>query len=83
MDIELSTTALAWIPIIMVLVSVSKTWVDSKWSPLVALGISLIASFFLVPGGEVTENITEGILMALTASGLYSGGKTTGKALTE
>lgn len=75
--IQLSAGAAAIIPVIMVLVSLSKNYVDSKWSPLVALVLSVGASFLLASTGDVTGNITQGILMTLAAAGLYSSGKTT------
>lgn len=82
MDLTLSAQAAGLVGVIMVLVSVSKTWVDSKWSPLVALGLSLLASFMLVPGPDVAHTVLQGILMSLVGSGLYAGGKVTAKAVT-
>ena len=76
MDFTLSTNALALVPIIMILTSLAKNVItDSRWSPLVALVLSLLASFFLVPVETVAFTVLQGILMSLSASGLYSGTK--------
>lgn len=84
MDFTLSTGAAALIPVVMVLVSLSKNYLDSKWSPLVALGLCLVVSLFLptISTGDIVGNIFQGIIMALTAMGAYSGGKMTAKAIT-
>lgn len=81
MEASLTTGAMALIPIIMALTSLTKNYVDSKWSPAIVLALSLAAAFSLVPLDTVPHTTLEGILMALAAAGLYSGGKATGKAL--
>lgn len=68
---------MALVPVIMAVTSVSKSYIDTKWSPLVSIALSLLASFALVSSGDVTTNVIQGILMGLAAAGLYSGGKTT------
>lgn len=82
MDITLSAAAMGIVPVVMILTSLSKSYIDSKWSPVVSLVLSLAASFFLVPAGSIQLDVVQGILLALTASGLYSGGKTVGNAIT-
>lgn len=81
--IQLSAGAAALIPVVMVLVSLAKNYIDSKWSPLVALGLCLLASLFFpaISTGDIVGNIMQGILMALTAMGAYAGGKVTAKAV--
>lgn len=76
MDLTLTAAAASLVPVIMILVSLSKTYVDSKWAPIISIGLGLIAAFFLVPTGNVVGNVIEGIVLGLSASGLYSGGKT-------
>ena len=82
MEVTLSTAAMGLIPIIMAVTSVSKTYIEAKWSPLIALVLSFVAAFLLVPTGDVTTTVIEAIIMGLTASGLYSGSKATYGALT-
>ncbi len=78
MEVSLSTVAMGFVPVVMVLVSLSKGYLDSKYAPLVSLGLCLLASFFLIPSGDVVHTVLQGVLMSLAASGLYSGGKALG-----
>ena len=75
---EISAVAMGVVPVIMGLVSLSKSYLDARFSPLVALALSLAASFVLVPTGDLTGTVIQGVVMALMAAGLYSGGKTLG-----
>lgn len=75
---EISVAATGIVPVVMGLVSFSKNYIDAKFSPLVALVLCLGASFALVSTGDITGNVIQGIVMALMAAGLYSGGKTLG-----
>lgn len=76
MELQLSAAAMGLVPVIMAITSASKQYVGAKWSPLIALAISLAASF-LVPTADITTTIIQGVVMGLMASGLYSSGKTT------
>ena len=78
MDITLSLYAVGLVGIIMILASLSKTYIDSKWTPLIVLVLSLLAAFFLVPSGiDAAHTALTGIVMALSGMGLYSGAKST------
>lgn len=74
MDFTLSSSALALVPVVMALTSLSKMYIDSKWAPLVSLGIGIIGAF-LVPSVAWQGTVLTGIVMGLTASGVYSGAK--------
>ncbi len=78
MEFELSVAAAGLVPVIMALTSLSKSYVPPNGSPIVAMVLGLLASIFLVPGPDLTASIVQGVMMALMASGLYSGGKTLG-----
>ena len=81
-----SVSAVATIPIIVALVQAIKMVAPAgkldKWSPLIALAIGVIASFFanhdVMDAGEM---VMSGIVYGLSASGLYSGTKTTAHAV--
>lgn len=81
MDINLSPALVSAVPLVMLVTSYSKNYVESKWSPIVCLILSLITSFLFLGTGTIQENIVQGILLAVTASGLYSGGKSIGNAV--
>lgn len=63
------------VPIVMALVSLVKLYSDSRWSPLFALAFG-IAGSFLFPAATIATTIFSGLIIGLTASGLYSGAKT-------
>lgn len=79
MDVSLVTispVSLALIPVVLGLVSVVKTFLDSKFAPLASILIGVGVAFF-VPAASVGLTVLQGILIGLAASGLYSGVKTT------
>lgn len=67
---EVTPAVLSAVPLVMALVQVVKNWVPSKYAPLVSLvfGIGTMA----VVGGTWQEIVISGLLIGLTASGLYS-----------
>ena len=67
------------VPIILGLVEAIKRSVSlpGKFSPLLAIGIGLVAS--LVLNGASIENGIIGLGLGLAAAGLYSGGKAIAK----
>jgi len=75
MEISLSAEALALVPIVMALTALAKNYMKSKWAPLMALVLG-VAGMFLIPQATMAMTILSGIVVGLTASGLYSGGKT-------
>jgi len=65
------------VPVILALVSgVKQAGMDSKWAPLLSIALGMVAFFFLADG-EVGPRLFEGLVAGLSASGLYSGVKTT------
>ena len=76
MELQISAAAMGLVPEIMAITSASKAYVDAKWAPLIALAISLAATF-VVPTADLSTTIIQGVAMGLMASGLYSGGKAT------
>jgi hypothetical protein len=70
--IILPALAMTLIPIVMALVSLVKIYIDSKWSPLFALAFG-ISGAILIPDISLSETIIDGLVIGLTASGLYSG----------
>lgn len=73
--IQISPQALALVPIVMALTSLLKMYVDAKWSPLFSLFFG-IAGAFVFPAATAGVTILAGLIIGLTASGLYSGVKT-------
>jgi hypothetical protein len=76
------TSAVAIVPIIVALVQVAKmVGLPSKFSPLVSLGAGVLISFlFGHDSGDMSQTILSGVVYGLSASGLYSGIKTTAHA---
>jgi hypothetical protein len=82
MEVSLTTAGLVLVPIILAVVSLVKMYLDSRWSPLVAVVVGLVGSYVCVKAGWMPDmNIwatgLTGLLAALTSAGLYSGVKTT------
>lgn len=76
MDITLTPTLLAAIPVVVGVVEVLKaTGIPSKWAPLMSLALGLGASLLL--GGTPFVIVLGGLVVGLSASGLYSSSKTT------
>lgn len=48
-----------------------------KFAPLLALGLGITAALFLSSTTELAMRIFEGVILGLSASGLYSGAKAT------
>lgn len=51
--------------------------VPSRFAPLVSLVFGISLAFLNNPGVSVSDIILAGVIVGLTASGLYSGGKAT------
>lgn len=52
-----------------------RSGMSSKWAPLVSLALGIGASFAFITHPDVPSAILEGIILGLTAAGLYSGTK--------
>jgi hypothetical protein len=73
-EIILSPLTLATIPIIVGVVSVLKTvGVPSKWAPLISLVLGLGVAVLVETSLPI--RILGGLIIGLSASGLYSGAK--------
>jgi ABC-type dipeptide/oligopeptide/nickel transport system permease subunit len=78
------TSAVAVVPIIVALVQVAKMMkVPNQFAPIVSIGVGVLISFLFGTGDNVGQTILSGILYGLSASGLYSGIKTTAHAKKE
>ncbi len=76
MEISLSPLLVGAIPVVLGVVSaVKKVGLSTKWAPLFSIFIGLVLSYFV--GGSPIEIILQGLIVGLSASGLYSGTKTT------
>lgn len=70
----------ALIPIIIALVQVAKMMgVSGRYLPLLAIALGIAASYFYVFPDDPKRSVLEGIVMGLTAVGLWSGVKNTFK----
>jgi hypothetical protein len=76
------TSAVAIVPIIVALVQVGKmVGLPSRFAPLVAIGTGIFISFlFGHESGDMSQTILSGVVFGLSASGLYSGIRTTANA---
>jgi hypothetical protein len=78
-------SASAVVPIIVALVQMFKmtNWVQERFAPFLSVGIGIIVAFLLIDNfrGDISGTIFTGILYGLSASGLYSGIKTTAHAI--
>lgn len=74
--IQLSPLSLALVPIVMGLVSISKGYMDARYSPLLALVLG-IAGSFLIPEATWQMTTLAGLVIGLMAAGVYSGAKAT------
>jgi hypothetical protein len=64
------------VPVIVAVVSAIKTaGLNTRWAPVLSIVLGLVFFFFWGELG-IAENLFTGLLAGLSASGLYSGGKT-------
>ena len=79
------TGAVAVIPIIVSLVQVIKMTMpklDNRFAPILSIAMGIIVAFLLKHNtADLTSVILEGVLYGLSASGLYSGVKTSAHAI--
>lgn len=73
--VTLSTVSMAFVPVVMAITQVFKTFiVDGRWAPLVSIASGIVLSF-AIPEANIVLTVLQGVLIGLTASGLFSGGK--------
>lgn len=67
--------ALTLVPVVVALTSIIKAFItDTRYSPIISLVLGIAGALALLPGA-VGVAIVTGIVIGLTASGLYSGAK--------
>jgi predicted histidine transporter YuiF (NhaC family) len=69
-----------FVPIIVALTEVIKRFgVDKKYYPVLNIIFGILVAYFFIPSGKgnVPVSILIGIIIGLSASGLYSSGKST------
>lgn len=82
MQVQLESYGIAMIPVVLGLVELMKRLgLPSKWAPLTSMALGLVSGFFYMAPGEPAKAILTGIVVGLGASGLWSGSKTTARAL--
>jgi hypothetical protein len=59
------------VAIIIALGQFAKMYIDNKYVPLVTLVIGLVAGYFYLPHVDVREAIVNGVMVALTANGMF------------
>jgi hypothetical protein len=64
------------VPIILGVTEVFKTFLPTKYAPLISLGLGIGVAFMISPAVLVGHNIVAGVIYGLSASGLYSGART-------
>lgn len=73
---EISNTFLVLVPVVIGLVQVAKTiGLPIRFSGLAAIVLGIGGAFLL--GGTLTETILSGIIVGLSAAGLYSATRST------
>jgi len=76
---ELTVGAVAVVPVIVAVVQALKMLnIPNKYSPILSIGVGVIVGFlFRHESQDITQTILAGVLYGLSASGLYSGVKST------
>jgi high-affinity Fe2+/Pb2+ permease len=75
---------IAIIPIITVLVDVlKKAGLPAKFAPLTSFIIGIVFGIVFQNNGDIKNGIITGLIMGMSASGLYSGGKEVSRAARE
>lgn len=75
---------IAIIPIITVLVDlIKKAGLPNRFAPLTSILLGLIFGIVFENDGDIKNAIITGLIMGMSASGLYSGGKEVSKAARE
>jgi hypothetical protein len=75
---ELTIYGLALVPLIMSMIELVKVvGVPKRYSPLVALILGILFSFYYLAPGDPPKAVFLGIVIGLSSVGLYSGTKNT------
>ncbi len=80
--LEFFTTASIFIPVMIGLAKIAQlVMLPKKWTPIWNLVIGLAIAIIYVSPGNIKMAIMVGIMLGLSASGLYSGVKNTTQAV--
>ena len=72
---EISTQFIILVPIVVGFVQVLKvSGVPSRWAPLLSVVLGVLGATVLI-GGALRADILQGLMVGLTASGVFSGVK--------
>lgn len=73
--VTLSSVSLALVPVVIALTQAVKVWVlDSRYSSLVSIGFGILGAL-LVSTTALPITVLQGVLIGLTASGLFTGSR--------
>jgi len=75
MDLVIPAVALALIPVDIALVALAKMYLDAKYAALVSVFFGIILACLIPDAGGWRGIVLDGIIIGLSASGLYSGTK--------
>ena len=79
---EFTTYGISVIPIIVGIVQLAKKFgFPTRFAPLLSLLLGFAAAFIYIAPGQLKEAILIGLVMGLSAVGLYSGSKNTLRGL--
>ena len=80
---EFSVYGIALVPVIVAMIELLKrVGVPKKYSPLIALALGITCGFYYLAPGEPQKAVFLGIVIGLSAIGLFSGTKNTMEELT-
>lgn len=75
--VTLSAVSIALIPIVLALTQIVKSFLnDTRYVPVVSIVLGVLFSL-AVPSSTIFYTVLQGVLIGLSASGLFSGFKTT------
>jgi len=74
--LDFTYEGIALIPVVTILVNIIKgTGISSKFHPVIALGLGIIFGIVFIGNGDLKKGILAGIVIGISASGLYSNGR--------
>lgn len=78
------TDNIALIPVVTGIVEVAKRFgLPTHWAPLVSLALGIVSGFVYLYPGEPAQAVLAGVVIGLSASGLYSGVKNTAQQMSK
>ena len=79
---EFTYEGIALIPVVTILVNIIKRiGVPSKFHPLISLVIGIAFGIIFIGNGDIKKGILSGIIIGISASGLYSNGHEVAKTV--